>query len=370
MPKEKVKPFNWKKMAPNKVSATFFASLDQSGELTDFKIDFDGIEQKFAEKKKEEKKDTEQKGPPKPVIVQIVDPKIAQNLNIWISKYKKFGNDSIIKGAQNLDTEMFDQGAVNSLISFVPTDDDMNQLKDFYDGGGDNSTLGTAEQFMWIYGKVPQLADRLKCFKYLVDFNPKRADLEPDIDTLLKCSEFIKNDKKLARFLEIILHTGNFLNAGNNRLGAAVGFHLETLAKLHDTKTSDNKQSVFEVLVEMIKDQKPEVIKFSKEDNEILEAGARVSLQTVEAELNKLLKEFDVVSKLSPTIKTVDEEDLFAKRFEEFANKAKIDLDKLDEQFKAANKTYQEVVLLFGEDPKIMGPEDFFSIWNSWSVRS
>jgi len=96
-----------------------------------------------------------------------------------------------------------------------------------------------------------------------------------------------------------------------------------------------------------------------------LEAGSRVSLQTVEAELNKLLKEFDVVSKLSPTIKMVDEEDLFSKRFEEFAAKAKTDLDKLDETFKAANKTYQEIVLLFGEDPKIMGPEEFFAVWKN-----
>jgi len=170
--------------------------------------------------------------------------------------------------------------------------------------------------------------------------------------------------------LEIILHTGNFLNAGNNRLGAALGFHLDTLSKLHDTKTSDNKQTIFEVIIQMIKDQRPDLINFRKEDNELLEAGARVSLQTVEAELNKLVKDFDVVSALSPTINTVDSDDLFVKRFDEFTVKAKQDLSILEEKFQKANKTYQEVVQLFAEDPKVMGPEEFFNVWKNFVSRT
>jgi hypothetical protein len=153
----------------------------------------------------------------------------------------------------NLDTELFDQLSVTALVSFIPTDDDMTQLKDYFDGGSDPNNLGTAEQFMWPFGKVPQLSERLKCFKYLVDFYPKVNDLEPDINTLLKCSQYIKSDKRIEKILEIILHTGNFLNAGNNRLGAAMGFHLETLTKLNDTKTTDNKQTILDIIIEMIK---------------------------------------------------------------------------------------------------------------------
>jgi len=145
-----------------------------------------------------------------------------------------------------------------------------------------------------------------------------------------------------------------------------MGFHLETLTKLNDTKTTDNKQTILEIIIEMIKDQQPDTIKFNKEDNELLEAGARVSLQTVEAENTKLIKEFDVVTKLSPTINSVDSEDLFSKRFDDFVEKAKLDLEKLEKNFENSNKSYQEVVLLFGEDPKTMGPEDFFSIWKNF----
>jgi len=264
----------------------------------------------------------------------------------------------------NIDQEVFDQAAVNSLITFIPTDDDNTQLKDFFDGGSDPATLGTAEQFMWPYSKVPQLSERLKCFKYLVDFDPKKRDLEPDIIRLKQCSDFIKNDKKIEKILEIILHTGNFLNAGNSRLGAAMGFHLETLAKLHDTKTSDNKQTVFEILIEMIKDQQPSFIAFSKAESELMDDGARISLQTVESELNKLVKEFDVVSNLAPTIKPVNAaEDLFPKRFDEFQQRAQGELEELKKNFAEANNSYKQVVALFGEDPQIMGPEEFFAVW-------
>jgi len=199
-----------------------------------------------------------------------------------------------------------------------------------------------------------------------VDFTPNKNDLLPDIEKLSKCTEFIKTDKRIERILEIILHTGNFMNAGNSRLGSAMGFQLETLTKLHDTKTADNKQSIFEILVEMIKDQQPELISFSKTESEIIDDGSRVSLQTVESELNKLVKEFEVVCNLAPTIKTVDDEDLFQKRFGEFIIKAKGELTDLQNIFKEANDSYISVVVLFGEDPKIMGPEEFFVIWKTF----
>jgi hypothetical protein len=86
---------------------------------------------------------------------------------------------------------------------------------------------------------------------------------------------------------------GNFLNAENRRLGGATGFKLETLSKLNDTKTSDNKKSMFEVIVEMVYDTKPDLLKFSKADVELLSNGARISLTTLEPELRKLQKQFE-----------------------------------------------------------------------------
>jgi len=157
---------------------------------------------------------------------------------------------------------------------------------------------------------------------------------------------------------------GNFLNAGNNRLGEAYGFNLETLAKLYDTKTSDNKQTVFDVIVEMIKDQKPDVLVYSKTELDLIDEGARVSLQTLEADINKLRKEFTEVQQLAPTVTPV-EDDLFQERFKAFETKAVVELEAMEKDFKDASKKYEEVVLLFAEDPKAVGPEEFFLHWKT-----
>jgi hypothetical protein len=48
------------------------------------------------------------------------------------------------------------------------------------------------------------LTDRLNCFQYLVDFEPKKVDIMPDISTLEKCSTFVSTNEKIAKFLEVI----------------------------------------------------------------------------------------------------------------------------------------------------------------------
>jgi len=200
----------------------------------------------------------------------------------------------------------------------------------------------------------------------MVTFEPKKVDLHPDIVTLKKVSHFLKTDEKIAKLLEVVLHIGNFLNAGNSRLGLAYGFSLDTLAKLQDTKTTDNKSNVFEVIVEMIKDSKSEFLKFQKPEMELLEAGSRVSLQTIDSELRKLRKEFDAASALAPTITEDGVDDQFQTRWNSFAEKAQTDLVELEGDFKESNTEYETAVTLFAEDPKTMGPEEFFQIWKGF----
>jgi len=243
------------------------------------------------------------------------------------------------------------------------------------DDGGDANLLGPAEKFMHQFGKVPNIAQRLQCFKFMVTFEPKKVDLHPDIVTLKKVSSFVKSDSRISKLLEIILHIGNFLNAGNSRLGAAFGFSLDTLSKLLDAKTIDNKSNVFEMIVVMIKDSPKatdaELLKFAKQELELLESGSRVSLQTVDGELKKLRKEFDTICGIAPGITAHPDEgtgaeDQFQNRWTKFKEKTSSELSELEADFKDMNTTYESTVLLFAEDPKMMGPEEFFAIWKNF----
>jgi len=82
--------------------------------------------------------------------------------------------------------------------------------------------------------------------------------------------------------------------------------------------------------------------------------------------LNKPSKEFGVVDALAPTVNKVDEEDLFSARFEKFSTVAKVELEEMEKRFTTANTNYSDAVLLFGEDPKAMGPEEFFAVWKTF----
>jgi len=115
----------------------------------------------------------------------------------------------------------------------------------------------------------------------------------------------------------------------------------------------------------MVKDTKPEMLKFQKSEMDLLEAGSRVSLQTIDGELRKLRKDFDTISATVPTI-TPEEEDLFQGRWGAFAEKAQADLVELESDFKASNTEYETAVTMFAEDPKTMGPEEFFQTWKNF----
>jgi len=331
-------------------------------------LDYDMFEKKFIAKAPVEK--PAESKPKGPTIMTFVDPKIAQNFNIWFSKYKKSGMEEVIKSAKNLDSEVFDAVAVQALSGFVPTDDDNTNIGQYLDGGGEFNMLGAPEQFMWQFGKVPDIAQRLQCFKYMITFEPKKVDLHPDIVTLKQVAQYVKTDSKIAKLLEIVLHVGNFLNAGNSRLGTAYGFSLDTLSKLQDTKTTDNKATVFEIIVEMVKDTKQDLLKFPKTEIDLLEAGSRVSLQTIDGELKKLRKEFDSISALAPSIGAHDDaQDLFQSRWTAFSEKAIGDLAELEGDLKTSVTEYENLVQAFAEDPKIMGPEEFFAVWKNFIAK-
>lgn len=78
-----------------------------------------------------------------------------------------------------------------------------------------------------------------------------------------------------------------------------------------DTKTADNKSTIFEVIVQMIKDQTPQFATYTKDQVELVTGGSRVSLPTVEADLKKLLKDFETVSGIYPKVAKDGDDDLF-----------------------------------------------------------
>jgi len=163
--------------------------------------------------------------------------------------------------------------------------------------------LNNADVFSYKFGLIPNIAQRMEAFLFIATFESRKSDLIPDVINISRCTEFIRTNQKIKKLLEVILHVGNFLNSGNNRLKDAFGFKLETFDKLLDTKTTDNSMTMIEVIVDMLRESdQMELVTFPKSEIEIVETGSRVSLQTILAEFGKILKEYESLKTIATTV--------------------------------------------------------------------
>jgi len=171
----------------------------------------------------------------------------------------------------------------------------------------------------------------------------------------------------IKQILEIVLHIGNFLNNGNQRLGNAFGFQLESLRKLGDTKTSDNSMTILEVIVEMIQDsEKPDVVAITKHDLDIVDSGSKVSLPTIQADISKLTKEFENLKAIMSQVEKSSDDDIFQVKLTDFVTKTQVDIDKLNSDFTQMNTNFEALVAFYGEDIKDNDPEKFFGKWKGF----
>lgn len=112
-------------------------------------------------------------------------------------------------------------------------------------------------------------------------------DIKPDIVAGTLACEEIRDSKKFAKLLELVLLVGNYLNSGTKN-AQAVGFEISYLPKLTSTKDAENKTTLLHYLVDIIEEKFEEVLAFSEEVAHV-DRASRVSMDTIQ----KTLKQMD-----------------------------------------------------------------------------
>ncbi|KDO67457.1 hypothetical protein CISIN_1g000624mg [Citrus sinensis] len=124
--------------------------------------------------------------------------------------------------------------------------------------------------------KVPRVESKLRVFSFKIQFQTQ-----------------VRNSIKLKRIMQTILSLGNALNHGTAR-GSAVGFRLDSLLKLTDTRARNNKMTLMHYLCKI-------QLKFLAEEMQAISKGLEKVVQELTASENdgevsgnfcKLLKEF------------------------------------------------------------------------------
>ncbi|XP_074283859.1 formin-like protein 17 [Silene latifolia] len=242
-----------------------------------------------------------------------VDHRRACNCEIMLSKVKVPLHELMVS-VLSLENSALDADQVDNLIKFCPTKEEMELLKGYR---GEVDKLGKCEQFFLELMRVPRVEAKLRVFSFKMQFETQVSDLRKSLNTVGSASDQIRNSVKLKRVMQTVLSLGNALNQGTAR-GSAVGFRLDSLLKLTETRARNNKMTLMHYLCKIIAEKLPEVLDFSEELTS-LEPATKIQLkylaeemQAVNKGLEKILQELSMSENDGP----VSEE--FHKKLKEF----------------------------------------------------
>ncbi|CAN4113198.1 unnamed protein product [Withania somnifera] len=274
----------------------------------------------------------------KPEKVQLVDHRRAYNCEIMLSKVKIPLHD-MLSSVLALEDSALDVDQVENLIKFCPTKEEMETLKAYK---GEKDKLGRCEQFMLELMQVPRIESKLRVFFV--------SELRKSLNIVNSAADQIKGSSKLKRIMQTILSLGNALNQGTAR-GSAVGFRLDSLLKLTETRARNNKMTLMHYLCKVLADKLPELLDFSK-DLSSLEPSAKIQLKFLAEEMQAISKGLEkVVQELSMSENDGVVSENFRKALKEFLCYAEGEVRSLAHLYSGVGRNVDSLILYFGEDP-------------------
>lgn len=150
--------------------------------------------------------------------------------------------------------------------------------------------------------------------------------------------------------MQTILSLGNALNHGTAR-GSAVGFRLDSLLKLTDTRARNNKMTLMHYLCKVLAEKLPELLDFPK-DLGSLEASTKVQLKYLAEEMQSISKGLEkVVQELTASENDGPVSDNFCQLLKEFLSHAEAEVRSLAQLYANVGRNADALALYFGEDP-------------------
>ncbi|CAN6477401.1 unnamed protein product [Victoria cruziana] len=282
----------------------------------------------------------------KPEKVHLIEQRRAYNCEIMLTKVKMPFPD-LMSAALALDDSILDVEIVENLIKFCPTKEEMELLRGYK---GDKENLGRCEQFFLELMKVPRVESKLRVFSFKIQFISQVTDLRKNLNIVNSASEEIRSSIKLKRIMKTILSLGNALNQGTAR-GSAIGFRLDSLLKLADTRAVNNKMTLMHYLCKVLANKSPELLNFHK-DLVSLEEASKIQLKFLAEEMQALTKGLEkVLQELSASENDGPVSEVFCKTLKEFIVFAEMEVQSLTSFYSAVGMSADALALYFGEDP-------------------
>ncbi|PHT79626.1 hypothetical protein T459_17678 [Capsicum annuum] len=253
----------------------------------------------------------------------------------------------MMAAALAMDESILDADQVENLIKFCPTKDEMDLLKGYT---GDKELLGKCEQFFLELMKVPRVESKLRVFLFKIQFKSQVTDFKKSLNTVNSACEEVRSSLKLKEILKKILFLGNTLNQGTAR-GSAIGFKLDSLLKLTDTRATNNKMTLMNYLCQVLASKSPALLDFH-EGLVSMEAASKIQLKSLAEEMQAIIKGLEKVKKeLESSANDGPVSEIFCKTLKEFIGASEAEVGSLRELYSVAGRNADALALYFNEDP-------------------
>lgn len=367
-PEVQLKRANWRKLGPEDLSENSFWTKANEKQFENNEL-FAKLTLAFSSQTKTTKAKKEQDGgddkkqmqKKKVKELKVIDPKISQNLSIFLGSFR-LPYEEIKNAVMEVNEKIVTESMIQNLIKQLPSDDHLRQLGEMKDEYDD---LAESEQFGVVMSSVKQLTQRLEAILFKLQFEEQLNNIKPDVVSVTAACEELMKSQTFSKLLQIILLVGNYMNSGS-RNGKAFGFSISYLCKLRDTKSADLKQTLLHFLADVCQEQYPDVMSFADELIHV-EKASRVSSETLQKNLELMGREINRLEKGLETFPPPqNDKDLFVEKMSSFVGSAREQYEKLDLLHKNMEKQYNDLGDFFVFDPKKMSIEEFFGDLNTF----
>ncbi|KAI8096734.1 formin homology 2 domain-containing protein [Halteromyces radiatus] len=375
-PEVKLKNLQWQKLDARNVEKTIWTTqtvdedaledaLDENGVFTKIQDLFPAKVNTFFErrlaKKAEEKKDAirflaKDKG--KSISIALL-PKISKFTSLEEARQHILAMDD------DLCTETF----LSNLVTYVPDkQDDLKIMEKYLKATPEEcQELAEPDHFTIVMMKMYRYETRIQFMLFRVQFWERYDQLTKNMTVVLEVSDALRNSSSFKELLCVILLLGNYMNASSLQ-GGAFGMRISSINKLVDTRASNvSSLTLLHVLTGIVRRHFPHVLQFVRDLKDAPQA-ARVMASINDmvqqyTEMRQSLKQLtlELGTKWQPEDVTLEEGDRFLDVMTEHCEAANNRFEDLETLYVNMDAKWKDVMMFYGENPKAMRPDDFFS---------
>uniref|UniRef100_A0A670IJH6 Diaphanous related formin 1 n=1 Tax=Podarcis muralis TaxID=64176 RepID=A0A670IJH6_PODMU len=370
-PEVKMRRTNWSKISAYQLSEGCFWVKAKEDRFEDDEL-FAKLTLSFAtaqakSKAKEEQGEEKVQQKKKTRELRVMDPKIAQNLSIFLGSFR-MPYEGIKDAILEVNETVLTESLVQNLIKLIPEPDKLKMIAEMKE---DYDELAEPEQFAVVISTVPSLRPRLNSILFKLQFNEQVENIKPQIVSVTAACEEVRKSESFSNLLSIILLVGNFMNSGSSNADA-FGFNISFLCKLRDTKSADQKMTLLHFLAETCEVRYPEVLKFPDELIHV-EKACQVPAADLGKSLDIMKKQIsDLRRDVDKCPSATEEKDKFKEKmtisFRTFLKEAEEQYEKLRMMHSNMENLYMELGQYFLFDTSKISSEEFFTDLHNFRI--